>query len=93
LSSCNSYESSCSTQTNKMFKSCISSQMSGCYRDCKRRGFSHDECTANKCSWSNLKESSREFYSDRCKQKNLYIEQEASCNIEFASCKKRCENF
>ena len=88
--SCKTNKNSCEIKLSNEFDECISNQMSGCYRDCRRRGLSIDECRGKLCSWTDLDKKAKAFYTNVCNKKENYLELSSSCSGEFASCKTLC---
>jgi hypothetical protein len=83
---CVAVKQGCMASANTMFQQCIKSQMRGCYRDCRRRGFSNDECVAGYCNYTKLSDTARQFYDNRCLTNEEYMDKEAECSEKYGLC-------
>lgn len=83
---CVAVKQGCMASANTVFQQCIKSQMSGCYRDCLRRGFSNDACVANLCNYTQLSDTTKQFYDNRCLTKKDYMDKEVECSERYSSC-------
>lgn len=87
---CDANSGSCERTITTAFNACIEDQMDGCLRDCRRRGFSRDECYAELCSWSDLDKKAKAYYTGICERSAHYRTQVSLCIDEAKTCRDSC---